>query len=253
VGDAQDQTVIGRHHLAVQPVAFLDPGADGEGPGCGQTPAERTVQDHPPVPQFVQETLDHEVIGRGQDTGRLHLGAHMAHSAAGGIAIQAFALQNLLGLGLGPGGEVGGQGTECAAEPDGAAVALAVPEGDPPGKSEGGGDGDPLRGDFLDPPGGGAERDDITPAGLVDHLLVQFADPLGLGVVLPGREEHRVQAAVGDGAATGGDQTQRAGSCLERAGLTVQDQAGPQLRERGGRVASREQVHHPVERLARER
>ena len=61
-------------------------------------------------------------------------------------------------------------------------------------------------GDVLDPPARGAEDEHVADARLVDHLLVQLADP---GTALAG-EEHAEQAAVGNRPAGGDGQPLRA-------------------------------------------
>ena len=61
-------------------------------------------------------------------------------------------------------------------------------------------DHDPLEGDVLDAPRGRAEQERLARPALVDHLLVELADPGAVG------QEHAEQAAVGDGAAAGDGQ-----------------------------------------------
>ena len=56
-------------------------------------------------------------------------------------------------------------------------------------------------GDVLDPPGRRAEREDVADPRLVDHLLVELADPRAR--VRRRGQEDAEQAAVGDGAAAG--------------------------------------------------
>ena len=62
---------------------------------------------------------------------------------------------------------------------------------------------------FVDPPGRGAERDDVADPGLVDHLLVELADAPTRGAQVAD-EEHAVQAAIRDRAAARGTATTRA-------------------------------------------
>ncbi len=50
---------------------------------------------------------------------------------------------------------------------------------------------DPVVGDVLDPPTGGAEREHVADPRLVDHLLVELADSRG---TLGAGEEHAEQA-----------------------------------------------------------
>ena len=99
---------------------------------------------------------------------------------------------------------------------------------------------DPVVGDVLDPPAAGAEREHVADAGLVDHLLVELADPPAGRPVAD--EEHPEQPAVGDGAAGGDRQPLRARTAAEPSGHPVPDDAGPQLGELLARVAAGEQV-----------
>ena len=73
--------------------------------------------------------------------------------------------------------------------------------GSRPGMPGRGRDQHPVVGDVLDPPAGRAEREDVADPGLVDHLLVELADPLARA--LAADEEDAEQPAVGDGAAAG--------------------------------------------------
>ena len=102
-----------------------------------------------------------------------------------------------------------------------------------PGWPGAGRDDDPLVGDVLDAPRAGAEQERLARPALVDHLLVELADPGAVG------QEHAEQAAVGDGAAAGDGQALRAGPAPDDAGDAVPHDAGPQLGELVGRVAAR--------------
>ena len=55
--------------------------------------------------------------------------------------------------------------------------ALALPERDRARPARRRGDDDAVARDLLDPPGGRAEQERLAGAGLVDHLLVELADP----------------------------------------------------------------------------
>ena len=83
-------------------------------------------------------------------------------------------------------------------------------------------------------------------AALVDHLLVELADPRAVG------QEHAEQAAVGDRAAVRDRQPLRAGPAPDDAVDAVPHDAGPQLGELLGRVAAGEQVEHRREHLVGE-
>ena len=103
-------------------------------------------------------------------------------------------------------------------------------------------------GDVLDPPAGRAEREDVADPGLVDHLLVELADPAAR-CPRPDQEDAE-QAAVGDGAAAGDREPLGARAAGEGAGDAVPDDARAQLGELVGRVAAAEQVEGRVVRAA---
>lgn len=95
-----------------------------------------------------------------------------------------------------------------------------MPEGQPAGLTERGGHQDAVVGDVLDPPAGGAERENIADPRFVDHLLVEFADSRSFLA----HHVHREHAAVGDGAARGHRQALGAGPSGETAGVAVPHQ-----------------------------
>ena len=105
---------------------------------------------------------------------------------------------------------------------------------------------DPVAGDFLDPPGGRAEQEGLAGPGLVDHLLVELADPAAVGQV------DAVEAAVGDRAGVGDDQLAGAFAAVDGALRAVPDDPRPQLGEAVRRVAAVEHVEDVLELLAGE-
>ena len=131
------------------------------------------------------------------------------------------------------------------------ALLVALPEGQLARLSRRGRDEDAVVRDVLDAPRRRAEGEDVADARLVDHLLVELADP-ATGP-LPGREEHGIQPAVGDGAATRHGEALGTPSAGERVGDAVPDDARAQLGELVGRVAAREHVERGLEDRARER
>ena len=84
---------------------------------------------------------------------------------------------------------------------------------------------------------------DVADPRLVDHLLVQLADPPGMpaGPSLAAGQEHAEQAPVGDGPAAGDGQPLRAGPAGERPGHPVPDEpraAARRIRRSGSGPAS---------------
>src|SRR4029079_11589477 len=74
---------------------------------------------------------------------------------------------------------------------------VAVPERHLPRLSRRRGDDDTLVGDLLDAPGRGTEQERLARPALVDHLLVQLADPGAVG------EEDSEHPTIGVCATTG--------------------------------------------------
>ena len=206
--------------------------------------AEHAVHGQPPVAQLVAEPLDHDRAVVGQVPGGLPLLVHIGQQVVGGPVVQP---------------AVGSVGRPpCRAVLDARRAAgrrwpgPARPGGPSwspfqngiraaaPGRGR---DQHPVGGDLLDPPGGRAEQEDVADPRLVDHLLVQLADP---GGPLGAGQEDPEQAPVGDGAAAGDGEPLRAGAAGEQVGGPVPDQPGPQLGEGGRRVAAGEHVQHGV-------
>ena len=109
-------------------------------------------------------------------------------------------------------------------------------------------------GDLLDPPARRTEGEHVAHPGLVDHLLVQLADPPA-GRVPAGRvafadQEDAEQPAIGDGAAGGDGQSLGSGTCGQYAGVPLPDQPRSELGEVLRRIAAAEHVEHRVVRAA---
>ncbi len=106
-------------------------------------------------------------------------------------------------------------------------------------------------GDVLDAPGARAQGEQVADPRLVDHLLVELADPPA--GALAGGEEHGVQPAVGDGAARGDGEPLRTSAAGEGVGQPVPGDAGPELGELVAGVAAGEHVEHRLEHRPGER
>ena len=104
--------------------------------------------------------------------------------------------------------------------------------------------------DVLDAPGARAEGEQVADPRLVDHLLVELADPAA--GALAGGEEDGVQPAVGDRAARGDSEPLGAPAAGERVGQAVPGDAGAQLGELVAGVAPGEHVEHRLQHRAGE-
>ncbi len=102
-------------------------------------------------------------------------------------------------------------------------------------------DDDAVARDLLDAPGGGSEQERLPGASLVDHLLVELADPAAV------RQVDAEQAAVRDGPRVGHGERARAGPRPDGAGEPVPHDARPQVAELLRGVAAVEHVEHVLE------
>ena len=205
--------------------------------------AERREDADPPVADLVAEALDHDRAVVGDDAGGLGLlvevrqrGCARRSSSRPWLLAQRARRRPACAAAR-------SSRTNCPMRPaelERAAGAVAVPERHLAGLARGRRDDDPVEGDVLDAPRGRAEQERLAGTGLVDHLLVELADPGAVG------QEHAEQAAVGDGAAAGDGEALGAGAAPTtpppaRRGAVPHD-AGAQLAELVGRVAAGEQV-----------
>ena len=130
------------------------------------------------------------------------------------------------------------------AELDRAADPVTAPERNRARNAGGRSDDHAVAGDVLDPPGAGAEQEDLARPGLVDHLLVELADPPAVG------EVDAVEAAVGDRPCVGDGELACSLATAQGAGGPVPDEPRPQLGEALGRIAAVEHVEDVLELLA---
>ena len=136
---------------------------------------------------------------------------------------------------------------DLLAELVGPADALALPERHRPGHAGRRRHEHAVAGDLLDPPRRGAEQERLAGAGLVDHLLVELADPAAAV-----DEEDAEQAAVGDRARVRDRELAHAVARAHQAAGAIPDDARAQLGELVRRVTAREHVEHVLELRARE-
>lgn len=177
VGQPQHDAVVRVHDLGVHAVALGELGAECEGPGSVDLGAEGGVHDDSPVAQLVAEPLDDDGAVVRDVTARLALFGEVREHVVRCPGVQARGEQAEPGVLLGEGAHLSEERADRAAQFEWAAELVALPEGEPAGNAGCGGDQDAVARDVLDAPGAGAECEDIADAGLVDHLLVEFADP----------------------------------------------------------------------------
>ena len=198
----------------------------------------------------------------GSSPGRLALLAQVGEQVVGRPRVQPGGLDARAGVVVGQRAELAHPGAHRLAELGRPPGGVALPERQPARHPRRGRHQDAVGRDVVDAPRAGAEREHVADPRLVDHLLVELADPLAapdrparaLGVdrdVARGRaagQEDAEQAAVGDGAAAGHREPQRAGPPAEHVAHPVPHDPGPQLRELLARVPARQHVEHRAQR-----
>ncbi len=212
---AQHDAVVAPHRLDRHVVALDQPTLDGHRPRRVHRRAERGEDAHPPVADLVAEPLDHDGAIVGHDAGGLGLLVEVHHHVVGGEPVEAVVVHQSLRprparlecphLAL--------ERAERPAELQRPTGSIAVPERHLARLARRRRDDDTLERDVLDAPRAGPEQERLARPALVDHLLVELADPGAVG------QEHAEQPAVGDGAAAGDGQPLRAVAGAQRAAV----------------------------------
>src|SRR5436309_5506796 len=117
------------------------------------------------------------------------------------------------------------------------ADAFALPERHGAGHARSGRNEDAVARDLLDPPGRRAQQERLAGPRLVDHLLVELADP-----ATAVDEIHAEETAIRNRAGIRHRQPADAATTADDAGGTVPDDARPELGELVGRITAGEHV-----------
>ena len=219
--------------------------AERHRPRCMHPGAEGGEHDHPPVADFIPESLDDDRLVGGQQTGGLLLLFQIGDEVRRCELVEAISVLQLRdGDTRVHCADLPGESADRLSRVEGPAQHVSVPE-----RHSGsgiGGCGDHLHfvmGYLSDLPGRRAEQEGVSFPRFVDHLLVEFAYPAALW------EGHPVEASVGDRARIGDSELPGSRSRTHRVGCTVPVEAGSQLGEEIGGVAAGEHVHRLVEHL----
>ncbi len=222
VGQVDDDPVVGPDGVRLEVVLVADLGAQRQAPGGVHAAAERREDAQPPVADLVAEALDDDRAVARHDAGRVLLLAQERDQVLGGQVVEVVALLQRGGVLLDrPAGERADRLAQLARAPD----AVAAPERHRAGDAGSRGDDHAVARDLLDPPARRAEQERLPRAGLVDHLLVELADPAAVGEVDAEEPAVRDRAGVGDG------QRARALAGAQRPGHAVPHDPRPQLAE----------------------
>merc|ERR1712034_85153 len=136
------------------------------------------MQDEAPVAELVAEALDEQGGVARHGAGGLLLVGDEPEQVVDRPRVETGLIEALADGGLRASGvrEFVCEGADRLAEFGGTTQPVALPERHAPRLPEGWADQHAIGGDLLDAPAGGAEREDVADARLVDHLLVELAD-----------------------------------------------------------------------------
>ncbi len=161
VREAEHDAVVGVHHLRVHAVLLGEAGAQRERPRGVHLRAERGVDHDPPVAELVAEALHHDgPVVRDVAAGLALLGEVRQHVLRG-PGVQAGRQQPQPRVLVGQAAELAEERADRAAQFERPAELVALPERQPARHPGGGSDQDPVAGDVLDPPRGGAQGEDV--------------------------------------------------------------------------------------------
>ena len=237
LGQAEDDAVVAPHQLDLHAPPLAEAVLQGHRPRRVHLGAERREDADPPVADLVAEPLDDDRAVVGHDAGGLGLLVEVGDEVARPPARRGRA-RRAARASASAGGRARSSRTNS---PDGPAqlerAARARRRARTASSRAGPGAGRDdhlLEGDVLDAPGGRAEQERLARAALVDHLLVELADP---GAV--GQEDARTGPRSGMVPALVTARRWAPGAAAHGALHPVPHDAGPQLGELLGRVAAR--------------
>ena len=262
LGQPDRDAVVRPDRLDLHPQSLADPRLEGQRPRLMDPAAERGQQAQSPVAQLVAEALDDDPLVGRQGARRLALVVQVGQQVGGRTLVEIVRLAQE-GRGGGPAllapGEVrlelADERTHRPAELDRPADRVALPERQLAGHAGGRCHGHPVAADLVDPPAARAEDDDVAVhpgAELVDHLLVELADPTA-GRPGLARHEHAEQAAIRDRPAARDRHDARVAAALDRVGHPVPHDARLELGELVGRIGAGEHAEDALEDLTGQR
>ena len=228
--------------IRLQAMLVTQLASDREAPGGVDPAAPGREHDQPPVADLVAEALDHDGRIGGHDPGRVLLVLEVGDQVAGRARVEVMRFLQFGRVGV---HRLAGEGADRLTQLGRPADPVPLPEGDRARHPGGGDDDHPVTGDLLNPPARCAEQEDLAGPGLVDHLLVQLADPAAV------RQVDAIEPSVRDRAGVGHDQRAGALAALDGLAGPVPDQPRPKLGETIRRVAAVEHVEHVLELLDR--
>ena len=171
IGEPQDETVIVGHRPGIHPRAPLHEGCDRHAPGSQHRTSEGAVHHHPPVTQLVAESLHHHCSLVRNHPRRRTLLLHEGDQLVPGRLVQPGKVKAAGIL-----TDTAQQLPDSTAQLRGSCLVVAAPERKLPQPSWRGSHQHLVAGDASHCPGRCAQREGLTHARLVHHLLIQLSD-----------------------------------------------------------------------------
>ena len=210
--------------------------------------AERREDADAPVADLVAKALDDDRAVGWDDARRRGLLAQEGEQVLCRARVEVIVVAEVGERALvGAGDELARGAADLLAQLERPSDTFALPERHGSGGAGRRRDDHAVAGDLLDPPGRGAEQERLPLPRLVDHLLVELADP-----ATAVDEVDAEQATVRDRAGVRDGEAACAGPAADHTRGPVPDDPRPQLGELVRRIAAGEHVQHVLELLARE-
>ena len=249
IREVQCDPVVRPQRLHVDVQGLAQPRSQRHRPRSVHAAAEGREDADPPVPDLVAEALDDDRPVGGHDTGDRLLLAEERQQVARGERVEPVLALESRSIAASSASADSSRAVlpifspELRRPPD----PLALPERRHARHARRRRDEHAVARDLLDPPGRRAEQERLALAGLVDHLLVELADPpAAVG------EEDAEEPTVGDRPGVRDGEPPGARAPADGPGGAVPHDPRTELRELVGRIAAREHVEDVLELRARE-
>ena len=240
VGEPEGDAIVRPVGLDLDAGALAEAALQGHRPGGVDAGAEGGQDAHPPVADLVPEPLDRQGTVGGQGARLVPLLVDVGEEVRRGVAVERSLLgQEAAGVVAVAAAEFAQERAEGLAEFNRPARAVAVPEGHPAGLARSRPDDHAVAGDLRHPPGGGAQQERVARAGLVDHLLVEFAQPRTLWT-----EMDSEQPAVGNRAGVHPHEQGGAAARGQHSATVIPGESRAQVGELLRGIAADQHVEH---------
>ena len=245
IGKSECDAVVGPDHIHVGSVATSETMTEGHAPRRMNPGSEGREEHYTPIADLVPEAFHNDGLIGGQDSRGVFLLLDVCDQIARSKLIEAVLIaEDRLGCLLIAARHLSDEPSDGATGLELSTEHVTMPEGHfRRGVAWRRNHLDPVMGYPGDPPCARAEQEGIALSRLIDHLLIEFADPAPVG------QDHSVETTIRNSSWVGHRQLSRPGSSCHLSGGAIPGDAGSQLGEEIRRVPARQHVEGLVEDL----